>query len=92
MSSPISTALIGAGVVAICFALASLKGHHLLMAFAVTGLLFGIRAWLHSRTQNGRAASSSLAGSPREKLGRSSGQNIYQFPPQPELRAYDSGA
>lgn len=79
MSSPIRTALVGVGVVAVCYAMASLKGHHLLMAFAAASLLCGIRSWLHNsnRPVNGR---NSEAETYSRRSGRQTLNNVYQFP------------
>lgn len=50
MSSLIRTALAGVGVIAACMAMASLKGHHLLLTFAAASLVCSIWSWLqHSR-------------------------------------------
>lgn len=45
MASQFRTALVGLGVLAVCVAMASLKGHHLLMAFAGASLLCALRSW-----------------------------------------------
>jgi hypothetical protein len=47
MSSEIRTVLVGVGVAAVCIAMASLKGHHLLMAFAAASLAGSIWTWMH---------------------------------------------
>lgn len=96
MSSPIRTALVGVGVIAICFALASLKGHHLLLSFAACGLLFGVRAWLHLHSAHnaeknaGNSRQGSVSQSSKIVAGLSQ-NNVYQFPSQ-EMRAYDLGS
>jgi hypothetical protein len=45
MSSLFRTALVGVGVIAVCFAMATLKGHHLLLVFAGASLACGIWSW-----------------------------------------------
>jgi hypothetical protein len=84
MSSQIRTALVGVGVIAICIAMASLKGHHLLMAFAGASLLAGIWSWLQHTVKPVRRQPP--AGNPPVPFGRTSGsncaENVYPFPSQ----------
>lgn len=79
MSSQIRTALVGFGVIAVCIAMASLKGHYLLMVFAAASLWGGIWTWKqHSRKplEKQPLVSSSVARRRRS----SNSQNVYPFP------------
>ena len=79
MGFSVRTALVGAGLVAICIAMASLKGHYLLMAFAAASLLGSAWSWMqHShkpvRKQPPVTSYSSSFARAREK------SNVYDFP------------
>lgn len=82
MSSQIRTALFGLGVIAVCFMLASLKGHHLLMAFAGASLVCGIWSWM----QHSQKPSAGQMPGPELRTRRSRNNpvagpsNVYPFP------------
>ena len=82
MASPFRTALVGLGVMAVCIMMASLKGHHLLLAFAAASLVFAIRSWLVShKPTSAKPVAPELPARHRARTGehRVTGR-IYQFP------------
>ncbi|MBX9722255.1 MAG: hypothetical protein K2X81_12720 [Candidatus Obscuribacterales bacterium] len=87
MSSRIRTALFGIGVVAVCVAMASLKGHHLLLAFAGASLLGSIWSWMqHSRKPT--PVSKPESNYSRRARKQTGPNNVYPFP----TRSYVSDA
>ncbi|MBX9690174.1 MAG: hypothetical protein K2X27_25910 [Candidatus Obscuribacterales bacterium] len=85
MSSQSRTALVGLGVLAVCLAMASLKGHHLLMAFAGASLLGAIYTWMqHSRKSAPIQNRDNEVVTRRVRSSRaaatSSLSNVYTFP------------
>lgn len=81
MASPFRTALVGLGVIAVCIAMASLKGPHLLMFFAGASLLCAIRSWIVSHKPNTNKNVEPTVPARRTRTGehRTVGK-VYQFP------------
>ncbi len=80
MSSHVRTALVGCGVIAICIAMASLKGHQLLMAFAAASLLGAIWSWLQHGNKPRQSAKPQNEQAVRRRVRQSA--TVYQFPAQ----------
>lgn len=80
MSSPIRTAFVGIGVIAICICMASLKGHHLLMAFAAASLLCGIWSWMQHFHKSKPPAPALEEEPVRSRTRPNNGATVYQFP------------
>lgn len=82
MASPFRTAFVGLGVMAVCIMMASLKGHHLLLAFAAASVVVAIRSWLMAHKPNSaKPVAPELPARHRSRTGehRAPGR-IYQFP------------
>ncbi len=92
MSSGFRTILVGLGVMASCIAMASLKGPHLLMAFAGASLLCAIRSWM-MRNSSSRSSSKmpEAETTPRHPQTRTAG-TVYQFPVQNAYASEASGS
>jgi hypothetical protein len=87
MSSQFRTALAAAGVLTICVSLSMMKGHHLLMTFALGGLACGLWSWLeYARKMASRKAIQNDLSEEDYYTTRArmpvAEANVYQFPAQ----------
>ncbi len=78
MTPHIRTAFVGCGVIAICIAMASLKGHQLLMAFAAASLLGAVWSWLQHGSKPRQSATPPVEKPARRRVRQSA--TVYQFP------------
>ena len=86
MASQFRTALAAAGVLTICVSLMMMKGHHILMTFALGGIACGLWSWLEyaRKTAARKAAMNSVSEEDyytyhRNKM-QADNKNVYQFP------------
>jgi len=88
MASPFRTALAAAGVLTICVSLSMMKGHHLLMTFALGGIACGLWSWLeYARklaARNNAVLNNVNDDEPyyATRSRMSAENNVYQFPSQ----------
>lgn len=87
MASQFRTALAAAGVLTICLSLSMMKGHHLLMTFALGGLACGLWSWLEYARKIAAKKTAVLNDVSEEDMYYTRGKmpmenNVYQFPSQ----------
>ena len=92
MASQFRTAFVGLGVLAVCAAMASLKGHHLLLAFAGASLVCALRSWFVMRSKDTKNSSPEATVPRRTRTAeqRKPSGKIYHFPSTAAFQVSDA--